>query len=56
MADGPGATKGERFVEFLKRLGDAPHASSFEEAYGQLCELLNAVEDEMTSTPFDPTS
>jgi hypothetical protein len=56
VADGRPATKSERFAEFLRRLGDAPPASSFDEAYSQLCVILNAVEDEMTSTPFDPAS
>jgi hypothetical protein len=56
MGDGQDATKAERFAEFLRRLGVAPPASSFEEAFGQLGDVLNAVEDEMTSIPFDPAS
>jgi hypothetical protein len=53
MASGQNASRAERFAEFLRRLGDAPTASSSEEAYRQLCDVLNAVEDEMTSIPFD---
>jgi hypothetical protein len=50
------ATKAERFAEFLRRLGAAPAASDFDEAYRQLGDILNAVEDEMTSIPYDPAS
>jgi hypothetical protein len=55
MADGPDATKAQRFAEFLQRLSAAPAASNFDEAYRQLCDILNAVEDEMTTIPCDPT-
>ena len=48
------ATKAERFEEFLRRLGAAPAASDFDEAYRLVCDTLDAVEDEMTSIPFDP--
>ena len=44
----------ERLAEFLRRLKAAPRATSFDEAYGQLREILNAVEDEMTDTPYNP--
>src|SRR4051812_30972198 len=54
MPDGRDATKGERFAEFLRRLRFAPPASNDEEAYAQICDILNAVEDEMTSIPYDP--
>jgi hypothetical protein len=50
----PDRPKQERFAEFLRRLGSAPPASGFEEAYDQLCAVLNEVEDEMTSIPFNP--
>lgn len=50
-ADG---TKEERFAEFLRRLGAAPPAGSLEEAYDQIGTILNEVEDEMTSIPFNP--
>ena len=45
--------KAERFAEFLRRLGAAPPAS-FDEAYRQVCDILNDVENDMTSIPFDP--
>jgi hypothetical protein len=48
------ATKAERFAEFLRRLGAAPAAADADEAFRQLGDILNAVEDEMTSIPFDP--
>jgi hypothetical protein len=48
------ATKPDRVAEFLRRLGAAPAANDFDQAYTQLCDILNAVEDEMTSIPFDP--
>jgi hypothetical protein len=47
--------KAERFAEFVRRLGAAPAASSFDEAYSQVCDILNGVENEMTSIPFDPS-
>ena len=56
MSDGPEATKAERFAEFLRRLDAAPAASDFDEAYGQLSDILNAVENEMTMIPFDPSN
>jgi hypothetical protein len=56
MDQGQGATKAERFAEFLRRLEAAPAASGFDEAFWQLGDILNAVEDEMTSIPFDPAN
>src|SRR3954468_12381911 len=56
MDDRRDATKAERLAEFRKRLDVAPPASDFDEAYRQLCDILNAVEDEMTSIPFDPAN
>src|SRR5437016_9735246 len=56
MEAGQNAPRGERFEEFLRRLAAAPTAASFDEAYRQLCDILNAVEDEMTSIPFDPAN
>lgn len=53
MRDATDATKPERLAEFLRRLRMTPAASDFNEAYCQLCDILNAVEDEMTSIPFD---
>jgi hypothetical protein len=52
MAD---ATKAERLREFLRRLGAAPASSSADEAFRQVCDILNAVEDEMTTIPHDPS-
>ena len=51
--NGPDATKPERFAEFLWRLAAAPPAADFDEAFRQVGDILNAVEDEMTSIPFD---
>jgi hypothetical protein len=50
------ASRAERFAEILRRLDGAPAASSFDEAYRQLCDIVNAVEDEMTSVPYDPAN
>ncbi|MEQ8966374.1 MAG: hypothetical protein RID91_11155 [Azospirillaceae bacterium] len=47
--------KSERVAEFLRRLGDAPPASSHGEAFDLLADTLNRVEDEFTDVPFDPT-
>jgi hypothetical protein len=54
MADGTGATKGQRLAEILRRLAAAPPPSSHEEAYRLLCDTIDAVEDEMTTTPNVP--
>ena len=56
MGEGRDVPKAERFAEFLKRLGVAPAAADSDEAHRQLGDILNAVEDEMTSIPFDPTN
>jgi hypothetical protein len=50
----PDRPKSERFAEFLRRLGSAPAAATFSEAYEQLGVVLNEVEDSMTSIPFNP--
>jgi transcriptional regulator with XRE-family HTH domain len=49
------ATKGERVREFLRRLAAALSASDHDEAMGQVADILNQVEGEMTSIPYDPT-
>jgi hypothetical protein len=46
-------SKSERFSVFLERLKMAPLAASENEAYLQLCDTLNAVEDELTPIPYD---
>ncbi len=46
--------RSERFAEFLRRLASSPPASDFDEAFHQLNDILNTVEDEMTTIPFDP--
>jgi hypothetical protein len=50
----PEPSKRVRFQEFLLRLESAPPAGSFDEAYLQICTILNAVEDELTSIPNNP--
>ena len=45
-----------RLAEFFRRLAVAPAASTHDEAYRQVCETLNAVEDELTGIVFDPAS
>ncbi len=55
MDDGS-TSKAERFAEFLRRLDAAPLAANFDEAYRQVCDILNAVEDDLTSIPLDPPS
>jgi hypothetical protein len=53
--DHPIPSKAERFAEFLRRLGSASPVSNFDEAYSQVCDVLNAVEDNLTQTPFNPS-
>ena len=55
MSDDSTADKSERITAFLERLKSAPAASNHDEAMGQIVEILNRVEDEMTSIPYDPT-
>jgi hypothetical protein len=50
------ASRQERLQVFFAQLGAAPAAASFEEAYQQLTDVLNAVEDELTDVPYDPDS
>lgn len=54
MGDRTDATRAERLAEFLRRLAAAPAAADAGEASRQIGDILNAVEDEMTSIPFDP--
>jgi hypothetical protein len=55
MPGGSNPTKAERLAEFLRRLAAAPPAADFDEAYRQICDILNAVEDDMTNIPYDPS-
>lgn len=52
MAETPSKT--ERLAEFFQRLQGLAPASSFEEAYQQLCGTLDQVEDEMSGLPNEP--
>jgi hypothetical protein len=54
MGNGTGATKGQRLAEILRRLAAATPAASHDEAYRLLCDTIDAVEDEMTTTPNNP--
>ena len=47
-------SRAERLAEFVRRLNAAPRAQSFAEAYQQIVDILNAVEDELTAIPFNP--
>jgi hypothetical protein len=51
----PDASRAERLEEFFRRLSAAPPGSDHDEAMRQVAEILNGVEDEMTSIPYDPT-
>ncbi|HST62973.1 MAG TPA: hypothetical protein VLK84_29970 [Longimicrobium sp.] len=47
-------SKRERLHEFYRRLAEAPHATTSDEALSQLTSILNEVEDELTGIPNDP--
>jgi hypothetical protein len=53
---GPIPPKRERLAEFYRRLLAAPPASTAAEAYRQICDTLNGVEDDLTGIPYDPDS
>jgi hypothetical protein len=55
MTGTPNPSRRERLEEFLGRLAAAPSASGHDEAMRQVTDILNRVEDEMTSIPYDPT-
>lgn len=46
----------ERLKEFFRRLAEAPEARTFDEAMTQIANVLNDVEDEFTSIPYDPAN
>jgi hypothetical protein len=48
------ATRAERFSEFVRRLNEAPSASSADNALALLTSILNEVEDELAGVPYDP--
>jgi hypothetical protein len=52
----PIPAKRDRLAEFFRRLAAVPAASTREEAYRQTCDILNAVEDELTGIVFDPAN
>lgn len=48
-------TKRERLNEFLRRLSLEAPVGNAQESRDQMARLLNQVEDEMTSIPYDPS-
>lgn len=46
--------KRERLEELFRRLRAAPMAGTFDEMYAQLCNILDAVEDELSGAPNCP--
>lgn len=55
MTTTPDASRGERLKEFFRRLAAVPSASDHDGVMKQVVDILNQVEDEMTSIPYDPT-
>jgi len=56
MRSEPVPAKSERLREFFRRLAFAPVAATADEAVAQISDILNAVEDELTEIPFNPSS
>lgn len=56
MSSGPLIPKPERLRVFVERLRELPPATSGEEAKRLIDDTLNAVEDELTDIPYDPSS
>ena len=50
------ASRRERLEEFFRRIIAEKPCSSADEALELLTNLLNAVEDELTTIPYDPTA
>lgn len=48
--------KPARLREFYRRLDVAPPARSLDEAYGQICRILNEVEDELSGIRYNLTT
>lgn len=46
--------KSSRLAEVFRRLAAIPDAASAEEVLAQFATILNQVEDELTSIPYDP--
>jgi hypothetical protein len=46
--------KKHRFAEFLNRLKEAPHSSTFGEASSQINNIMNEVENTFTTIPYNP--
>lgn len=45
----------QRLQEVYRRLAEVPAARTFAEMRGQLDDILNAVEDQLTGIPYDPS-
>jgi hypothetical protein len=48
--------KRKRLDEVYRRLMSAPHAATADEAFRQLSSIIDEVEDQWTSTPYDPSN
>jgi len=47
--------KSERLAEFFRRMMQLPSAATFDGGFDQLSTTLNAVEDELSGIPYQPT-